>query len=210
MLTVLATGVASLAPDTIKLNLTLRSVREIYNEAIDDAATQLANLQRCLQTVGFVTTDLVTTNFYVNTKYEHVKDEIGNYKQVFMGYEVTQQLQVMMPLDMKHLSAVIAALSVCAAKPEFNLYFIRQDTQSLQTLALQDAAQKASQNAIVLAESLAVTITGTERIEVVQDYPVIQPRRYEVEALISDTSYVDITPEDIQTEVNISVTYRIN
>ncbi len=208
LLTVLATGKGTLAPDTIQMNFTLNALQPEYNEAVDAASLQLSQLHACLEDVGFSKQELVTTDFYINTQYEHVKDEVGNYKQVFRGYSVRHSLKLLMPFNMMQLSSVVGAISICRANPELNLQFIIKNTQELKELALQDASKKAQRQAQVLADSLQVNLESIKEINMLKDYPEIQPRSYQPDYLVAESSYMDITPEDVQTEVTISVTYH--
>lgn len=105
-LTVKGTGQASLPPDTIQLDFDLESKAENYDETINLAGTRLEQLRSCLANVGFSKSDLVTTNFSVNTDYESVKNEEGEYIRVFKGYSVRNNLKLSFPIDTHRLAMI--------------------------------------------------------------------------------------------------------
>ncbi len=209
MLTVSATGTASLPPDTIQISFTLKALSPDYDDVIETAALQLQDLRTCLYPFEFTREDLKTTYYNVNTKYESVKNSEGNYKQEFVGYEVMHQLSLSFAYDMQKLSRVIKALSICPAKPEFNLVFTVADEQALVNLALQNATALATQRANLLAESFQVIIQEIASIDMVDAKPYIQRRDYQIDYMVAEASFVDIQPEDVKTEMTISVAYHI-
>ena len=87
-ITVKGTGQASLPPDYIEIPLYLESRDEQYDQAIELASQKLEELQHCLEEIGFKKEDLKTSSFTVDTDYEQVTDEEGNYVRVFRGYIV--------------------------------------------------------------------------------------------------------------------------
>jgi len=81
-------GKVSVPPDTIEINMILTTVKPTYEEAMNAASRDLDELRKCLSSAGFDKRDIKTTNFRVDTKYENITDPNGNYKRVFVGYEI--------------------------------------------------------------------------------------------------------------------------
>ena len=157
-LTVKGTGQASLPPDTIQLDFDLESKAENYDETINLAGTRLEQLRSCLANVGFSKSDLVTTNFSVNTDYESVKNEEGEYIRVFKGYSVRNNLKLSFPIDTHRLAMILEQLSACEANPELSIHFLLTDDTKLKELLLQDAVADATQKANILALAAGVRL----------------------------------------------------
>ena len=106
-------GKASVPPDTIEINMILTTVKSTYEEAMNTASRDLDELRGCLRSAGFDKQDIKTTNFRVDTKYENITDSNGNYKRVFVGYEVTNNLRIEFEQNSMRLTRVLNALANC-------------------------------------------------------------------------------------------------
>ena len=120
-ITVKGTGQASLPPDYIEIPLYLESRDEQYDQAIELASQKLEELQHCLEGIGFKKEDLKTSSFTVDTDYEQVKDEEGNYVRVFRGYIVRHRLTFGFDFNHEKLGDVIQVISNCPAHPELSI-----------------------------------------------------------------------------------------
>lgn len=210
LVTVRGTGEASLAPDTIQINLTLEARAEVYEEAIQLAATQLEELRLCLAKEGFTKSDLITTQFSVNTDYENVKNEAGEFIRVFKGYIVRNQLTLAFPINNERLGRVLRTLSQCESHPEFSIQYLLKDDQELQALVLKDAVNNAKQNAQTLARASGITLG--EIVSIQYDWSNIQFKNREfvlTEAVNYSVAQIDLQPDNITASANVTIVWEI-
>ena len=81
-ITVKGTGCVHVPPDTIEISFTLQAKAEDYSETMQIAEKKRNSLHGAVASAGCKPDDLKTTNFQVNTNYEHLPDESGNYRPV--------------------------------------------------------------------------------------------------------------------------------
>ena len=115
-ITVKGVGNVSANPDYISISMTIESVDNNYDKAMDGAARRIENLKAAAVSVGYEKEALKTINFNVETRYENVKDRQGNYKREFAGYACVYRLKLAFDFDSKQLAKVIAAIAGSKAK----------------------------------------------------------------------------------------------
>ena len=210
LLTVKGSGQASLPPDYIEISLFLEAKAEQYEEVVLIAQTKLEQLRECLKAVGISTTDLKTTSFNLDTDYEQVKDENGNYVQVFRGYVIRHRLKLGFPLDNKKLGIVVQAISHCPSYAEFSIKYLLKDQNQLKALMLADAVKQATNQAQVLAKSANVTLGPIQTIDYgTVDLP-FQPREIMYNELDNySVALMDLQPEDITATETVTIVWEI-
>lgn len=209
-ITVKGTGQASLPPDYIEIPLYLESRDEQYDQAIELASQKLEELQHCLEEIGFKKEDLKTSSFTVDTDYEQVKDEEGNYVRVFRGYIVRHRLTFGFDFNHEKLGDVIQVISNCPAHPEFSIQYQLKHESALKSLILQDAVKQATEQANVLAQAAGVTLGPIQVID--YDWSTIsyQPR----ELLLSESAnysmaMMDLQPQDISATDYVTIVWEL-
>lgn len=209
-LTVKGTGQASLPPDTIELDFYLESRAENYEETIELAGTRLEQLRSCLARVGFSKSDLVTTNFSINTDYESVKNEEGDYIRVFKGYSVRNYLKLSFPIDTDRLATILEQLSTCEANPEVSIHFLLKDDAKLKELLLQDAVADATQKANVLATATDVRLDDILAINYDWTDIVYKNRDFMLEESVAySAAAIDIQPDNVSASDTVTIVWEI-
>ena len=146
-ITIKGIGKLSLKPDLTVVSLTLKTVRAGYDKAMDKAAKHLEQLRSAIAEIGFTKDDLKTTSFDVGTEYENERDKNGNYKQIFVGYQVTHGLKLEFDFDSQRPSKVLGAIAVCIAEPELNVQFTVKDKEAVDAALLDSACANAKAKA---------------------------------------------------------------
>ena len=113
-------GKIRLRPDTICAEITLQGTDEVYSEALRRAEEQLKEIKTAVASAGFAEADLKTSDFRVDTKYENVRTEKGEWTQKFVGYQYTHVLKLRFSADNARLGAFVAALAACSSAPVFS------------------------------------------------------------------------------------------
>lgn len=155
-ITVKGIGKATAKPDYVEISMELESKHKNYDKAMSIAADNIQRLTETLCGIGFEKESLKTTNFDVDTDYNHVKDSNGDYKSVFVGYEVTHNLKLAFDFNMDRLSEVLSAISKCSSNPKFSIDFTVKDATAINEEMLRCAAANARRKAEILCEASGV------------------------------------------------------
>lgn len=212
-LTVTGTGKKSLKPDLITVSLTLSSQNADYSALTLIEAEKSDELTKALTNLGFDKSDIKTSAFNVKTEYENYEDENRTWKRRFTGYSVNHSLSLSFDYDMKLLNEVISALSSCKkADPVFSVGFEIKDKDSASDSLLKAAVKDAERKASAIAEAAGLTLTKIKSIVYGDEEPPFASpatlkRAAGTAELYRGAAEIDITPEDILSEMKVTVVW---
>ena len=155
---VTGTGRISVKPNTTIINLNFDNVQPTYDAALRSSAEDVAIVKDALVRAGLSRDSLKTINFDINTHYESYRDEKGNYKSRFDGYQYRQSLRFKFPIDNKTLGKVLYQLGQLDVNPEFSIYYSIEDTESIKNELLGNAIADAKKKAEVIANASGVVL----------------------------------------------------
>lgn len=215
-ITVKGVGSASVKPDYIIVSMTIQSVRKDYNVAMEDAAQRIVKLQDAAVLSGNKKEDLKTISFDVDTRYENIHDQQGNYKREFTGYAVIYRLKLSFDMDSKQLAKVITAISESGAMPELSIAFTVKNPAEVNEALLISATENARAKAEVLCKA-----SGNELGRLLSiDYNwgelnAISRTRYamedDIQPLMAMSSFnaPEIEPDDINVSDTVTFSWEI-
>ena len=163
--TVKGIGKVSAPVDTVELHFRLWHKDKDYSRALDAAARKVDELEKALASAGFPAEDYQTTGFHVNTEYEGVRDEKGEYRNVFSGYVCAYEQQLRFPFGTIRLGEALNAVAASKAQPELNVSFTVKSPEALQTALLENAAGNAKTRAEILCRASGVRLGELQQIE---------------------------------------------
>lgn len=180
-ITVKGVGSVSARPDYITLTLSVTEKNMDYETAMDGAAKRIAQLERAAAETGFEKGALKTLSFNVNTQYEGVRDDNGNYQNVFAGYACFYRLKLAFGLDSGRLAAVLSAVAASGASPELNISFTVKEPAKVSEALLASAAANAKEKAEALCRASGVELGKLLSIDYSWDeLSIVSPTRYEM------------------------------
>ena len=215
-ITVKGTGNVSARPDYIVLSLNIEAISETYDRAMTEASERIKKLQDAAVLVGYEKSDLKTTSFNVQTRYENVKDRQGNYKREFAGYACSYHLKLAFNFDSKQLAKVISAIANCGAQPEISIAFTVKNPERISEELLINATENAKTKAEILCK-----VSGNALGQLLNiDYSwgelnVFSRTTYDVEDCIqplmamSKCAAPEIEPDDIDVSDTVTFTWGI-
>ncbi len=151
-------GRMSVKPDTIELNIFVNKVYPEYAEAMAASAKMTETLKAAAERAGFDPQELKTTGFSVNTNYEGVYDEKGNWQNKFAGYRYNHDLALRFDADNAKLGKILRELSDCGADAEFSINHTVKDPEPVRNELLAKAVKDSRTKAEVLASSSGVSL----------------------------------------------------
>ena len=215
-ITVKGAGNISARPDYIVLSLSIETLSETYDRAITDASERIKRLQDAAAIVGYEKSDLKTTSFNVQTRYENVKDRQGNYKREFAGYACGYHLKLAFDFDSKQLAKVISAIANCGAQPEISIAFTVKNPKRISEELLVNATENARMKAEILCKASGNTLGQLLNIDYNWgELNVFSRTSYDVEDCIqplmamSKCAAPEIEPDDIDVSDTVAFTWEI-
>lgn len=157
-ITVKGIGNVSSKPDTVEISIGLESVDLSYEKAMAVASEKINTLTKALLKLKFKKDEIKTVSFDVNTQYDHVRGEDGEYRSVFSGYRVSHGLRISFGFDSTYLSRVISAISKCNVEPRLSVLFTVKDTEVVKDAMLAAATENAKRKAEVICKASGITL----------------------------------------------------
>lgn len=208
-ITVKGKGTSRQAPDQIQLALDLQTLVAEYSRMFEMANEKVSRLQAELVKVGFTKDQLKTTDFNVTAKYESYQEKNGEWRQRFVGYQLTQRFLLAFSLDMEKLGKVIYAIDASASEPQLSVNFTVSDPTAMEAEMLQSAAEDAQRKAEILAQATGQQLGELLGIDYNWGEVVFQSETH-IGGLnlmrASEIALPDLTPEDV--EVGDTVTFN--
>lgn len=215
-ITVKGVGTASAKPDYIALSMHIEDVSLDYDRALADAAERIEKLQTAAAKAGYQKSDIKTSSFRVDTRYDNIKDCQGNYKREFSGYACNYQLKLSFDFDSKQLARVLSLIASCGAKPELSIAFTVKDPAKVNEELLKSATQNARAKAEILCKA-----SGSELGQLLSiDYNwgelnLISSTQYEIEDCVQplmamkSCAVPEIEPDDIDVSDTVAFIWEI-
>lgn len=207
------TGRVKHKPDTIEINMTLKLENKDYEKAMENSNSSLEILRADLLNVGFSSENIKTTNFNVESAYESVKNNKGEYVREFRGYQCVHCLRLQFTYNTDILAKTISALSKSSAKTEFSIEFTVKDRNKLTSALLASAVENATNNAISISNSARLILGEIQNIV----YDFVGANMYSntkfkpmmLRSACADTSAMNIEPEDVTLSDDVTITWEI-
>ena len=149
-------GNITVAPDRIRIQVTVSGVRAEYKGAVEKSAAQTGEIRSAIKAAGLAPQDLKTEMFSVNTEYKEYKDENDNWHRKFVGYKFIHRMHIEFANDNELLGKVLYELSRCPAKVEFRILHTISDPERAKDDLLANAVADAVKKAEVLAQAADV------------------------------------------------------
>lgn len=212
-ITVKGIGNVSARPDYVTVTMDIESVWFDYELALRDAASKVEEIQDAAVSVGYEKTDVKTTSFNVDTRYESYRDKDGNYKREFKGYACSYRLKLSFDFDNKQLAKVLTALANCKARPEMRVAFTVKDASAVSEALLVSATENARAKAEILCHASCAQLGDLLTIDYNWgEMHLFSPTSYEVEescVKMKACAAPDIEPEDIKVFDTVAFVWEI-
>lgn len=215
IISVKGTGKVSVAPDYIEVLLGVSSQNMEYAEAVELANERVEKLQNAVKSAGFGKKDLKTTNYRVNTVHKSVRNENGEYRQEFAGYNCRYDMKLSFDLDTQTLAEVLEKIASSGAQPELNIQFTVKDADAVRKELLESAAENAREKAKILCNASGVKLGELVDINYYwSNSDFVSPTQYDANVcamplMAKRAAAPDMVPEDIQVSDSASFRWTI-
>lgn len=214
-ITVSGTGEAVAVPDLATFSFSSNEVAKTVNVARDAAAVSINKAIDILKKSNIAESDIKTTGYSIAPKYEYNTGDCNIYrcaggKQIFIGYEVSQTIQVKVR-DINKVGQLFADISASGVKNVGDISFTVESQELLKSQARNEAISKARKQADDLADSLGVKLVRISSFNEGGAYPMpYYAKGGDMMEIASASSPAPSIPAGEQKIVsNVSITYQI-
>ena len=211
VITVEATGYAEVKPDLTIVTLGLKTLLPIYEESIKLAAKRYESIVEAITRCGLTAEDVKTSHYDIHAKY-HSKEYRGENKDVFDGWQCSQDLKVEFPLNMDLLGKILTGICKSGVECKMQVKFAVEKSEEVQSVLLESAAKNAMRKAEILCNSAGGKLGQLIKI----DYDWDNEDNYRIGTCCEgdsgpamDWMSLEITPENIKAESTITFVWAI-
>ncbi len=203
-------------PTITRVSIKLSSVCELFDEVIAKSAEDTGKIKDIVESLGFKRSDLKTSYFDVDAKYDYIYDDKGNSKEEFVGYEYKHDLSIEFPLNNKLMGDLLYSLAKSGVESKFNIgnTVTEEEKEKYRDLLIKKSIKNAKRRAKVLAKAAGVELTKIHGIDYsdvgVDIYEDYYGLRSTMALSSSENTYkFDIDAEDITISDYVNVTWKI-
>ena len=131
VITVEATGYAEVKPDLTIVTLGLKTLLPVYEESIKLAAERYESIVEAITRCGLTAEDVKTSHYDISAKY-HRKEYRGENKDVFDGWQCSQDLKVEFPLNMDLLGKILTGICQSGVECKMQVKFAVEKSEEVE------------------------------------------------------------------------------
>ncbi len=143
----------SVAPDTIEVSMGVEAKDPSYDKAMEKARQALEDIRKALAKEELEKEDIKTRSFSVESDYENVRNNKGDYIRKFVGYRISNRLRLELDQDPEKLGRVLTALANSKVDPEITIIYKVKDRKEFEDQVLEEAIKDAKSKAEVIAKA---------------------------------------------------------
>ena len=204
------------SPDYTRISLTLSDTLKEYDECLAKSVEDMNIIVECIKRLGFERNELKTSSFEIDRKTQSYRDKYDNWKERFIGYEYTENVNFTFKNDNARLGKILYALAHISIIPEIRISYFCSDVESIKNqlleLAIKDAKKKAelltSASGVKLCEILDIDYSWIN-VNLELDDLKLCPSGVLQDCCDEEGYDVDFEPDDISTSDSVRITFRI-
>ena len=213
-ITVTGHGAVHVEPDVTRIELSLISLHDSYEEAYDQAKGDVEKLQKIMSDLKLPVTLPKTIRLDIDKKTVSEYDKYKNYTgEKFIGFELRHIVKIDLGMDNVILNSVIKNIGKYIKQAEINIGYTVKDARPSQMKMLERAVKDAKGKAEIMAAAAGCKLGDCLNI----DYGFNELHIYSQartihecdEAVCCTPDSLDITPDDLEAQDNVSVTWYL-
>lgn len=215
LITVTGRGGVHVVPDITRVNLTLESIHENYEEAYAQGKNDTARLAAIMKEVGLNKALPKTIYFNIDKKTENKYDKYRNYiGQEFIGFELDHRVKIDLGMDKVLLGKVIKLIGEQLRQAEIKIGFTVKDSRPSQLKMLERAVKDAKEKAEIMAAAcgckLGLVKDINYNVKELEIYSEARQIHGAQEAMCCNEDSLDISPDDLGVEDNVTVKWYLS
>lgn len=215
LITVTGRGGIHVEPDVTRVELTLESLHDTYDEAYAQGKENTSRLAAIMNEVGLDKSLPKTTHFDIDKKTQNEYDKYKNYVgEKFIGFELDHRVKIDLGMDKALLGKIVKLIGQHLKQAEINIGYTVKDARPAQLKMLERAVKDAKEKAEVMAKAVGCTLGLVKDINYsVQELHIYSQARQihgADEACCCEEESLDITPDDLVAQDNVTVVWYLS
>lgn len=213
---VTGSGTIHVVPDVTRIELSLVSLHDSYEDAYKQAKNDTDKLKKIMEELKLDVSLPKTKSLDIIKKTKSDYDRNNHYKgEIFLGFELNHNVKIDLGMDNVLLNNFIRLIGKKLKQAEINIGYTVRDPRPTQLKMLERAVKDAKEKASIMAKASGCKLGAVNHI----DYSVNELHIYSQarnihgaeEAACCDASSLDITPDDLAVSDSVTVVwYLIN
>ena len=208
-------GAIHVVPDVTRVELTLQSIHDTYEEAYAQAKSNTERLSQIMKEVSLDVTLPKTIRLDIDKKTQNEYDKFGNFKsKKFLGFELDHKVRIDLGMDNVLLNNIIKRIGKMLKQAEISIGYTVRDPRPSQLKMLERAVKDAKEKATIMAKACDCKLGLVKEINYsVQELHVYSQARMihgADEALCCNEESLDITPADLAVSDDVTVVWYLS
>lgn len=215
LITVTGRGSIHVVPDVTRVQLTLASIHESYEEAYQQAKGNTEILAKIMNEVKLDSTLPKTIHLDIDKKFENLYDKFHSYTgQKFVGFQLDHKIKIDLGMDNVLLNSIVKLIGKKLKQAEIGISYTVKDSRPAQLKMLDRAVKDAREKAEIMAKALGCTLGLVKDINYsVQEVHIYSQARNihgGGEAECCNVESLDITPDDLVVSDDVTVKWYLS
>lgn len=215
LITVTGKGTIHVVPDVTRVELTLQSIHDTYEEAYAQAKSNTERLSQIMKEVSLDVTLPKTIRLDIDKKTQNEYDKFGNFKsKKFLGFELDHKVRIDLGMDNVLLNNIIKRIGKMLKQAEISIGYTIRDPRPSQLKMLERAVKDAKEKATIMAKACDCKLGLVKEINYsVQELHVYSQARMihgADEALCCNEESLNITPADLAVSDDVTVVWYLS
>lgn len=214
-ITVTGKGYIHVVPDITRLELTLQSIHDTYEDAYVQAKSNADRLSKIMNEVSLDVRLPKTIRLDIDKKTKSEYDKHGHYiSEKFIGFLLDHKVKIDLGMDNVLLNRIVKLIGKNLKQAEINIGYTVRDPRPSQLKMLERAVKDAKEKATVMAQACDCRLGSVQEINYsVQElhiYSQARMIRAAEEAVCCNPESLDITPDDLAVSDEVRVTWYLS
>ena len=201
-------------PDVTRIELSLISLHDTYDEAYNQTKSDVEKLQDIMSEVNLPKSQPKTVRLDIDKKTVAEYDKYKNYKgEKFVGFQLTHIVKIDLGMDNVILNTIIRSIGKHLKQAEINIGYTVKDPRPAQLKMLERAVKDAKVKAEIMAtasgcklgDCLSINYGFNELHIYSQARTIHEP----TEACCCTPESLDITPDDLAASDTVDVVWAL-
>ena len=202
LITVTGKGAIHVVPDVTRVELTLQSIHDTYEDAYAQAKSNTERLSQIMKEVALDVTLPKTIRLDIDKRTQNEYDKFGNFKsKKFIGFELDHKVRIDLGMDNVLLNNIIKRIGKMLKQAEISIGYTVRDPRPSQLKMLERAVKDAKEKASIMAKACDCKLHVYSQARMIHGAD---------EALCCNEESLDITPEDLAVSDDVTVVWYLS
>lgn len=214
LITVTGRGTLRVVPDITRLELTLKSIHNTYEEAYAQTKNDTDKLASVMEKLQLDKTLPKTVHLDIAKKTREEYDKYNNYKgDIFIGYELDHRIKIDLCMDNVLLNKAIKLIGTNLRQAEISIIHTVKDIRPYQIQMLERAVKDAKEKAAVMAKACGCKLGAVNSIDYseheIHIYSRVRQLHEADEAIYSNPESLEINPDNPNVYDEVTVVWNL-